>query len=113
MLNSLSGIKNGLLIARDDIMQKTNYFNTRIDNLPKQEREFNNIDRQQQIKANLYLMLLERREQAAISLAATINKARIIDAALAADAPVAPKSMMIYVSCAYCRNSSVWRNFPY
>ena len=82
-------------------MQKTNYFNTRIDNLPKQEREFNNIDRQQQIKANLYLMLLERREQAAISLAATINKARIIDAALAADAPVAPKSMMIYAGASF------------
>ncbi len=101
VLNSLSGIKNGLLIARDDIMRKTNYFNTRIDNLPKQEREFNNIDRQQQIKANLYLMLLERREQAAISLAATINKARIIDAALAADTPVAPKSMMIYAGAGF------------
>ena len=64
--------------------------------MPKQEREFNNIDRQQQIKANLYLMLLERREQAAISLAATMNKARVIDAPLSPERTIAPRRKMIY-----------------
>lgn len=96
VISSVAGVKDGLNIARTDILRKTNYFNSRIGNMPKQEREFNNIDRQQQIKANLYLMLLERREQAAISLAATMNKARVIDAPLAADVPIAPRSMMIY-----------------
>lgn len=96
VISSIAGVKDGLSIARSDIMRKTNYFNSRIGNMPKQEREFNNIDRQQQIKANLYLMLLERREQAAISLAATMNKARVIDPPLAGDAPIAPHSMMIY-----------------
>lgn len=96
VISSVSGVQNSLRIARNDIMQKTDYFNSRIGNLPKQEREFNNIDRQQQIKANLYLMLLERREQAAISLAATINKARVVDEALASDVPITPRKMMIY-----------------
>lgn len=96
VISSIAGVKDGLNIARTDILRKTNYFNSRIGNMPKQEREFNNIDRQQQIKANLYLMLLERREQAAISLAATMNKARVIDPPLTADAPIAPRSMMIY-----------------
>ena len=97
VVSSVVGVKDGLSIARTDILRKTDYFNSRIGNMPKQEREFNNIDRQQQIKANLYLMLLERREQAAISLAATMNKARVIDAPLSADRPIAPRSMMIYV----------------
>lgn len=96
VVSSVVGVKDGLSIARTDILRKTDYFNSRIGNMPKQEREFNNIDRQQQIKANLYLMLLERREQAAISLAATMNKARVIDAPLSADRPIAPRSMMIY-----------------
>lgn len=96
VVSSVAGVKDGLNIARNDILRKTNYFNSRIGNMPKQEREFNNIDRQQQIKANLYLMLLERREQAAVSLAATMNKARIIDSPLAGDAPIAPRKMMIY-----------------
>lgn len=97
VVSSVAGVKDGLNIARTDILRKTNYFTSRIGNMPKQEREFNNIDRQQQIKANLYLMLLERREQAAISLAATMNKARVIDAPLTADTPIAPRSMMIYI----------------
>lgn len=96
VISSIAGVKEGLNIARTDILHKTNYFSERIGNMPKQEREFNNINRQQQIKANLYLMLLERREQAAISLAATINKARVIDPPLTATAPIAPRSMMIY-----------------
>lgn len=96
VVSSVAGVKDGLNIARTDILRKTKYFNSRIGNMPKQEREFNNIDRQQQIKANLYLMLLERREQAAISLAATMNKARVIDTPLTADAPIAPRSMMVY-----------------
>lgn len=96
VISSVAGVKDGLDIARKDILRKTDYFNTRIDNIPKQEREFNNIDRQQQIKANLYLMLLEKREQAAISLAATMNKARVIDEPLSGDVPIAPRAMMIY-----------------
>lgn len=96
VISSIVGVKDGLGIARNDIMRKTDYFNSRIGNMPKQEREFNIIDRQQQIKANLYLMLLERREQAAISLAATMNKARVIDPPLAGDIPIAPRGMMIY-----------------
>lgn len=96
VISSIIGVKDGLGIARNDIMRKTDYFNSRIGNIPKQEREFNIIDRQQQIKANLYLMLLERREQAAISLAATMNKARVIDPPLAGDIPIAPRGMMIY-----------------
>lgn len=96
VISSVAGVKDGLNIARNDILRKTNYFNTHIGNMPKQEREFNNIDRQQQIKANLYLMLLEKREQAAISLAATMSKARVIDEPLSGDTPVAPRNMMIY-----------------
>ncbi len=96
VISSVAGVKDGLNIAKNNIMHKTDYFNTRISNMPKQEREFNTIDRQQQIKANLYLMLLEKREQAAISLAATMSKARVIDEPLSGDTPIAPRSIMIY-----------------
>ncbi|MDR0988794.1 MAG: polysaccharide biosynthesis tyrosine autokinase [Prevotellaceae bacterium] len=96
VLSSVTSVKDGLNISRENLVRKTRYFNSRIGNIPKQEREFNNIDRQQQIKASLYLMLLEKREQAAISLAATMDKARIIDAPLTADIPVAPRRMLIY-----------------
>ena len=51
--------------------------------------------RQQEVKAGLYLMLLQKREENSIALAATADNAKIIDAALANDLPVAPKKSMI------------------
>ena len=43
ILSSVTGVKEGLEIARKDIIRKTNYFNSRIGNMPKQEREFNTM----------------------------------------------------------------------
>ena len=42
-------------------------------------------------------MLLQKREENAITLAATANNAQIIDAAIADDNPVSPKRMMVYL----------------
>lgn len=43
-------------------------------------------------------MLLQKREENAITLAATANNAKTIDEALADDKPVSPKRMMIYLA---------------
>ena len=61
----------------------------------EQEKEFLSIARQQEIKAQLYIMLLQKREENAITLAATATHGRIIEEALADRFPVAPKKKMI------------------
>lgn len=66
-------------IERKGIERQYNEFQTRIENTPTQERVLTQIGRQQEVKSGLYLMLLQKREENSISLAATADKGRLID----------------------------------
>lgn len=94
---SLDRVLRGLFITKADLDREASRYSRRISEAPGQEREFVSIARQQKIKAGLYLMLLQKREENAITLAATANNAKIIDEAIADDAPVAPRSKITYL----------------
>ena len=95
---ALDGTLQGLLIVKADLDREANRFSRRISDAPGQERQYVSIARQQEIKAGLYLMLLQKREENAITLAATANNAKIIDEPVAAGGPVSPKPKMIYMT---------------
>ena len=92
---SMDATLKGLQITKADLQREAKRFSQRISDAPTQERQFVSIARQQEIKAGLYLMLLQKREENAITLAATANNAKIIDAAIPDEAPVAPNKIMI------------------
>lgn len=80
---SVASVLKGLEITRNDLNREAAQFASRISNAPQQEKELLSISRQQEIKASLYLMLLQKREENAITLAATANNGRMVEEPLA------------------------------
>ena len=95
---TLDATLKGLQITKEDLAREASRYSRRINDAPTQERQFVSIARQQEIKAGLYLMLLQKREENAITLAATANNAKIIDEALADDNPISPKKTIVYLA---------------
>ncbi len=72
--------KIGQEIQRNSIAKQAEMYAGQIGSSPEQERVLTQIGRQQEVKSGLYLMLLEKREENSISLAATADKGKVIDA---------------------------------
>ena len=77
---SIGMSRKGLEIQRDDVKAQTITALSKISNLPRREREFVEIKRQQQVKENLYLFLLQKREEASLTMAVTVPKGRLLNA---------------------------------
>ena len=66
-------------IKRKSIQDEYIKYQSRIGRSPEQERVLTEIGRQQDVRSGLYLMLLQKREENSISLAATVDKGKLID----------------------------------
>lgn len=103
-LNDLeSSIRTALLQARrsadiqlQSIEKQYTIYSSRVASTPEQERILTQIGRQQEVKSGLYLMLLQKREENSISLAATADKGKLIDDPLGGQ--VSPKRSAIMLA---------------
>lgn len=95
IIENIKAIKGDILITRNATEDLRESVQTRISSMPRQERELVEMERTKDIKENLYLYLLQKREEAIISLSIIAPSGRVIEPANSSNSPVAPKKMLI------------------
>lgn len=95
ILEAVNNVKRSLNIYRKELEKQASQLSSRIHDVPDQERGLLEITRQQQIKQELYLYLLQVKEETNISLAATSEKARVITDPVIPNSPASPRKSII------------------
>ena len=79
ILAAMANSRKALRMTRDELSSQYNQLKNRLKSLPQKEREYIDIQRQQQVKAALYVFLLQKREEASLNMAIATNKARVLN----------------------------------
>ncbi len=96
LLTSLSNIRHGMQIAKDELTRKNNQLAAQLNAGPSKERAFNDIARQQEVKQQLYLYLLQKREETAVSKSGIVSNSRLIEPAKSGG-PISPDRNNIFM----------------
>ncbi len=97
LLNNLKSVHQGLDASLSDISRQLDTKNANIRDIPLKERIFLSLSRQQNIKQELFLFLLQKKEEAAISRSSTVSNCKVIDTAKPDAEPVSPKRRSILI----------------
>ncbi|MBU2922176.1 polysaccharide biosynthesis tyrosine autokinase [Winogradskyella psychrotolerans] len=95
---SIKTYSNQLEASRQQLTLRNRRFSGTVAQIPEKEKLLRAIDRQQKIKESLYLLLLQKREEAAINLAITEPSIKVVEYALSGSNPVSPKSNIVYAA---------------
>lgn len=94
---SLNNYISQLEASTKQLEQRNQRFSGKVAKIPEKEKLLRAIERQQHIKESLYLLLLQKREEAAINLAITEPSIKIVEYALSGEYPISPKTKIIYL----------------
>jgi uncharacterized protein involved in exopolysaccharide biosynthesis len=97
ILEALQNVRQSYTIARNSILQQNLEMESKLQSIPTKERELAERQRQQKIKEELYLFLLQKREESAIASASTISDSKVVEPALSSSIPIRPNRRSTYL----------------
>lgn len=107
--NQIAGLRNGILaniqstkntfvVTRDKLRSQVNQAEGKISGVPQIEKDYLKLARNQKIKEELYIFLMQKAEETAISKTSNISIAKTIDPPKANVEPISPKQKVIYLA---------------
>ncbi|SEJ38981.1 capsular exopolysaccharide family [Dyadobacter sp. SG02] len=96
---NVHNLRRGMDATKENLEGINTRFSSGLSSIPKKEREYVGIKRQQTIKENLYLYLLQKREETALAYASTVTDSRLIDAPVSSYFPIKPRRSVIWLGC--------------
>ncbi|MDM8176750.1 MULTISPECIES: GumC family protein [Olivibacter] len=97
LLQNIASYKKELQVTNEELGRVNSGFNSQISQVPAKERQFVNYSRQQELKQQLYVYLLQKREEANIAKSSNAELANIVDDAKSSEGPVKPMPSVIYL----------------
>ncbi|GAL67073.1 GumC family protein [Jejuia pallidilutea] len=95
---SLNNLSKSTEVRMRSLQNRYSELNSKVYAVPGQVRKSRDIEREQGTKESILLYLLEKREEAAISLTSTSPGVKIIDEAYSSGLPVSPNKKMAFIA---------------
>ena len=95
ILQTITNMKEGTMLRRNDIIRKNESVDSLINNVPTIEREYIAVTREQEVKRNLYLFLLQKREENQLTMSTNQHVGKIINHAYTPGISIAPRKSTV------------------
>lgn len=97
MVETVRNLKKGFALTRNNLKKQESFLDSRLKGMPTQEREFIDIKRQQFLKQELFMYLLQQKESNSLTFNTTTPKSQIVDPAYALSKPLSPKLEIVLI----------------
>lgn len=97
ILKSIDSYKEQLKVSLNNLENLQSQNNLLYGIAPQKEKDLRAIEREQNIKENLYLLLLQKREESALNMVSTNPSLKVLEYAQSNGVPVAPKKVYLYL----------------